>query len=304
MLRCAKLSVAEVDQMMKSQNIAAVYRTQLGSLAGQAELGLRDGWADDLVDSNTPQGRIARAMMLYLMTDNSRVEHILYSGGLNNTNAFESGLFTREMPRLFTQVFDRTPSDDPLRGYLVKKLNDRFDNPGAPYGWSMDNNFVVTFHNPNPEHTFDGYLQFAQAGSSGDNPVINLMAQDRQNSQTASSQQIAMAQLGLGSRTASTKQLDKTAAHYRQQQLQKSDTGADLLALLNAVPNEDLVKTPIVKTPAEREYDLAGRLVVDSLRQEIDTSDWTDEERIAFDGDRTRLAARYGVTGYESLVDY
>ena len=301
-----KLSVAEVDQMMKSQNIAAVYRTQLGSLDGQAELGLglREGWADDLVDSNTPQGRIARAMMLYLMTDNSMVEHILYSGGLNNTNAFESGLFTREMPRLFTQVFDRTPSDDPLRGYLVKKLNDRFDNPGAPYGWSMDNNFVVTFHNPNPEHTFDGYLQFAQAGSSGDNPVINLMAQDRQNSQTASSQQIAMAQLGLGSRTASTKQLDKTAAHYRQQQLQKSDTGADLLALLNAVPNEDLVKTPIVKTPAEREYDLAGRLVVDSLRQEIDTSDWTDEERIAFDGDRTRLAARYGITGYESLVDY
>ena len=297
-----KLTVREVDELIKGSSLRSTFSSIIAE-AMPAE-GLQSDWIDRVSSPQAPADRVLNAALLYLMTDGARVEHILSSSGVNHVNAHQSGLYVRKMPRLFTQVFDMTSTDDELRKFMVKELNKRFDNPGAPYGWTMDNNFLVTFHNPNPKHTFTGYLQFAQGYTSGDNPVLNLMSQERQSKQSASAQQQSMAAMSIGAQTSTTGDLARTASRLAAQGRPVLGDGMDLIADLRNIPEETNLDLPTQLTMAEIEYERHGWIVLDSLRQELETGRWSAEDKSQYLTQRSVVASAFGLSDREAVIDY
>ena len=294
-----RLALSEVDDLI---NMPATV-VQVQSLIKSLDVpGVESSTVLKTLDGATPEGRITRAILTYLMYEHAQVQHVLSSSGVNHPDAHRHGMYVRKMPSLLTQVFDQTTMTDPLREYLIKGLNERLDNDNAPYGWSMANNFEVTLVNKNPALTFSGYLQFVDMATSGDNPVFNAMAADRKGKQIASAQQISTAALALNARTATMNPLSRTSRRLAVQQ-GGDMSGQGLMTMLNRMNSESVLNAPPLLTPGEIEYRAGSRIVVESLRPEIDTSEWDAEEVKKFTVARALLAAKYGISGMEGMVD-
>ena len=160
------------------------------------------------------------------------------------------------------------------------------------------------FHNPNPKHTFTGYLQFAQGYTSGDNPVLNLMSQERQSKQSASAQQQSMAAMSIGAQTSTTGDLARTASRLAAQSRPVLGDGMDLIADLRNIPEETNLDLPTQLTMAEIEYERHGWIVLDSLRQELETSRWSAEDKSQYLTQRSVVASAFGLSDREAVIDY
>lgn len=310
--KVTKVDVETLDRMIKMENIDQVYRDALAELGQGNELGDTDAtWSTRITDSMAPSARIARGVLLYLMADDAQVEHVLRSGGLNSNESLQRGVFTRQMPRLFTQLFDRDALDGELRTYVLGKLNKQFINAKGSNGrlnsgMTLLPDFRVRIITEGKtQRSIDGYLQFAEFHSSGDNPALSLMSQERQQKQIASSQLTSMAALALDSRTSTTEARNRSSASISGEGIRNIESGIDLLTLVRDIPKEELSTLRHTKTLAEREYAKGARVLVTSYRQELDTTEWTEDEKSAYAELREGVARAYHIPDSDSgRVDY
>ena len=308
--RVTKQDLPTLDSMIKMENLPSVYRDAMREAGLMSEVsGIDPNWADQLVEQMTPATRITRAVLLYLMADNAQVEHVLKSGGMNSPMSLQQKVYTRQMPRMFTQVFDRDNGD--LRAYVLEKLNAQFDNVKGEDGRLTSGmvllpDFRVRIITDGAvQQSLDGYLQFGEIGVAGDNPALSLMSQQRQQKQIASPQLLSMGALVLDSRTSTSKKLGKTGDLITGQGIRPIASGTDLLNLVKDIPKEELSQIRHTRTLAEREYEKGVRELVIAYRQPLDTAEWTEDERTAYADLRNDVALLYGLRETDAeLVDY
>lgn len=315
-----KLNVSAVNDMIQGLDPTS----QLNSFLMEAEMpeelaSVSLDQVRESVEDTAPESQILRAALVYLMADGARPEHILYSGGLGATNSYEHGVGTRMMPEIFTQVFDRSKMTSALRNHVIAKMQERFDNPnelndeGQQVGYFLNNDLSVTIVNRVAEYNARGWLQFAEANTSGDNPVINLMAQARPDRQVASAQQASMAALTMGVRMHTDRGMEGLKALLNRENVVEVKTGEDLMGLVRAIPTDNWVEARYVLTQAEREYLNIGRSLVAGLRQPLDTEAWFEGVSKSVKSDmeaefmrlKVELVRGYGLTAEDHLlVDY
>ena len=196
-MRLSRSVVAQLNQMNK---LPQMIESQIALAFGET-LQLKDQELTNLLEgalySTTPESQILRAATTYLLYEHANVNHITAVPGVFNPGSRAGGNQTFKPPLLFLETLMDASLDSPLRKHMVERLQTRIPNPrGAEgIGWELQPDFSVVFHNENPQHTFRGYLQFAEIHTSGDNPELNWMAQSRQSTQAASAQMISAGNL-------------------------------------------------------------------------------------------------------------
>lgn len=300
--RGRKISVPEAHDLLKM----AAPGAQLTELLGPFSSGeLAAGWSDAVADSAAdPAALITRSVLLYLMTPQAQVEHVLESGGFNAPGARTGDGKSIMMPQLFTNVFDNAALDSPLREHMITKINDQIYNPTAEEGYYLAKDF--TFHVTSSTGTYSGWLQFSEVHSSGDNPVTNEMAFDRSTDQKVSAHSVDIAFQAIGGRTAIPAELDKTRAWVEGAGIERYETEGALWEMLRAVPADDSTFKPWrALTPAEIEYKALARDAVAAFRQELSREGWTETEEAKYLALRTEAAEAYGLTAQQSgIVDF
>ena len=305
-----KLTAAQVHELLNMDQLTDEWKAVFASVIPNAGAGVVVGPNQlNLTSTSSISDRLGRHALIYMMYEGSEPTDIMSSSGVpRGADSKMRGQFTREPNVLFTSMFENLQDQDPMRIELIQRLNKRIENNSSPLGWTIDTNFYVTFNNKNSKDTFKGRLQFAQLHSSGDNPVVTRLAQLRQEKQAASAQQTAVAWNAFGADTATSKPLEKTRFKsiiertLRPAQVQDAES---LIKLFYDVPKSEYVKFPPRMTFAERQYEIKGRDVHASFRVGITRVDaeWTETEWADVQAQRRLLAAKLGISGYESVID-
>ncbi len=306
-----KMDVEVIDRLIKSETESAVMAATMNHLpAAEGELKGSALWRDAVSGTKlTAEQRLFRGMLLYLMTERSEVSHILESAGMAGIGVRQKGKGVRRPPRLFTQLIQQTGLDDELRKYIVDEvLNPRMLKvqvgkhiTGYKFGYDLK------VYHANADSRFDewGYLQFAEVNPSGANPVLNLLASERTQTQAASQQQLAMAFLTTGSKGAVAKPLKKTNALIARKGIVDTDDAASLMKMLRSGIEPGVMEGNFAWTPAEQRYLFAGTQVIEGYRQPLDTAEWTQRDVNEFESDRALLIAEAGLDMNQAvLVDF
>lgn len=301
------LDVAQVQGLLQLDQMGA----QLTELL--TPLGLPGNLAPDWVSSlsattATPEMKIARGVLLYLMTPGAQVEHVLESGGFNAPGARTGEGKSILMPTLFTDIFN-VPATDPLRQHMFDKFNDQLHNPPAAEGevqtgYHLANDF--SFHITSKTGTYQGWLQFAEVHSSGDNPVTNEMAFARSSKQKVSTHSVDIAFQAIGAQTAVPAALEKSRAWLSGAGLETFEKPGALWDMLRDTPADDSTYQEWRELlPAEAEYKLMAREALAMFRQALSTEGWTDVEIAKFEEKRNETALAFGLTEKQSpIVDF
>ena len=288
-----KIPVEAADELIKASALSASFRQLLpGFASGQA--GLADpGWVDRLGTDSVP-ARIVTAMAIYLSTPGAKVEDVLTSGGFNDQST-DPAAQSRLMPRLFTQYFDNLVLADPLRVELNDRFNRQLYNPNTDgTGYQLDVDFTFKVNNADPSKYMEGFLQFAEAHSSGDNPILNGMAFDELGRQQVSQHSAAMAYQAIGADTAYKYDFAKSRLFAEGTGVTRFETEVDDKGVRQGRLNGDvwglLTSIPVndnsagiewrAQTPAEAARRDVARDAVVLYRQELEKTDengWSKE---------------------------
>lgn len=301
--RGRSIPVAVAYDLMRMQNPEAYVSDLLSPLAqidGVSSLAL-----SQLTTPNaTPEQQITLAALLYLSTPQAQVEHILEAGGFNAAGARTGTGLSIMMPPLFTDTLDRASFGSPLRLHMINKINEQIHNPTAAEGYYLAENFQLHISSKSGEYT--GWLQFSEAHSSGDNPVLNDQAFSRSNTQQVSAHSLDIAFQAIGARTSVPKALTKTNRWLDREGLVDWTGETDLWDVLRATPEKDTTfQEWRTLTPAEVEYKSLARAAIGDYRKELDREGWTTEEVAAYELLRNEVALAFGLTERQSpVVDY
>lgn len=115
-----------------------------------------------------PQQKIAAAMMMWMMTDAARdPNEVMGSTGLRENND-GTAMMSREMPSLFTQLFDLS-AGSALDTWFIARMNDRFrEAHQGGMGFEMDANRGITMVGQSgSQHLTDGVLTFGEFSYGG-----------------------------------------------------------------------------------------------------------------------------------------
>lgn len=291
------------DAAMNALNMMPVME---GQLRGATD------WQLDLISRDLdPEQRVFRAMLTYLMMEGSAVDHILSSDGLAATGIRQAGMGVRRAPRIFTALFEQTEQDDPLRAWMVNRLNDRLnrEQPAGRtdiLGYKLLNTLRMYHSNEQAKFSEEGWLQIADVNPSGNNPVLNLLAAERMDSQALSEQLTAMLFLNTGRVPSIGKGVPKTNALVQGKGLEEiKDTQAFIDMLRGGLASDNPFAVGGPMNRAERHWIYAGSLVNESYRQELDVDRWTKADYAEFDGLRTDMVTQLGLQPEQKfLVDY
>lgn len=305
-----KFRIEVVDELMKQDSLDPALLEVLRGITLPQDVILADD-LDALMGqaATSNAARIARAAVLYLMYEKSNPRHILSSAGVASARAASTKVFTRQMPELFTQVFDNTAKNDPLRAYMLDKLNQRFGPKqttpdGRSIGYELQPDFQVKIGNVDPRMSTTGYLQFIDVASAGANPVLDLLASERTAAQKVSESQSSMALAALGASTP-TKDLTRTNELFSGAGVSRMETVDELLHTLRDVQRDPQGGSGYTYTRGELEYLASARAAMLGFRQPLDLSKWSKEEREEYIAARGRLAARFGLKGRQvEMIDY
>ena len=310
-----RLDPVVVQRLMRDTNVEMNFAAQLFDELDPAALGLSDNWFSKYfqdVANRAPEDSIAGLMIMYMLAHGAKAEHVLRSGGFGAFNAGAPGMQSRLMPRLFTDALDeQAVMGSSLRKFLFDGLNDRLQQPDkGRAGYVLQEDWKVQILNDDPQFDIDGYLQFSQAFTSGDNPRLNAMAAERSRSQGFSPTRAAFALSTFGAASVSTKASKGTSTTSTKGEPQ---TGDELRAVLRQIPDEQMVPRRHFPRVAEREYLRIGRLMALYVRQGIDTKKWgaeidkdTHRAQVAeFKSLKTAVANKYGLSPADSrMIDY
>ena len=305
-----KFKIEVIDELIKADRLDATLESALRDILLPDEMASIQGWVD-VISSNSPDPamRITRAVLTYLMYDKSEPAHVMSSSGVASARAAGSKVYARQMPELFTQVFDNTGKNDPLRAYMRGKLNRRFapattTADGRMIGFRMLPDFQVEIGNVDPRMSTTGYLQFIDIASAGPNPVLDLLASERTDAQKVSESQSSMAYATLGGLVPSSA-LDKTSGLFTGTRVSPAGSGDELLETLREVQAGPATGAGYVYTLGERSYLAAARRAMKGFRSILDMNRWTDAEKEAYLQARTVLATRFGLKGRQAeMIDY
>jgi hypothetical protein len=189
-----KSSVEDVYQFQSLMSGQDAYLSAIMGLLPQMQAANVDvsGWYNKLQDV-TPEAFIARAMMVYLTSPGADVDAVLSASGFYVDNPSMSGAESQKMPELFTRAFDLSAPDSPIREELGKRINVKLNE-----GWHLDVNSWELEGRVPGGRTLRGMLQYGEAHVTEDNPLLNLMAQERKDSQSATMHQGLMNMIGTG----------------------------------------------------------------------------------------------------------
>ena len=193
-----KQSVEDVYQFQSLLSGQDTYLSVIRGLLPQLQQANVDtsGWVNRLQDV-TPEAFIARAMIVYLTSPHADVNAILGSTGFYIDNPSLAGAVSQKMPELFTRAFDLSAPDSPIRAELGARINDKLRRDSVS-GWYLDVNSWELEGRVPGGRTLRGLLQYGEAHASEDNVLLNLMAQERKDSQSATLHQGLMNMIGTG----------------------------------------------------------------------------------------------------------
>lgn len=304
-----RLTPSRAKEILEMESTDISFSELLGdiTLGDPRGLGLVADWKSRLASSQgNPDARIARGILTYLMLPTAKLSHVLSTGGLNNDDSRSSDNVSALMPRIFTDYLGNTRIGDPLRKHLFDKLNDQISNPGSGYaGYTLRQDWKFQTRSDDGD-VLEGYLQFAEVHSSGDNPVTDQMAFDRATSQKVSPHATSMAFQAIAARTAragSTDQLDRFAARDG---VPVMDSISAVQQVLFDIPATDSSNKPwMTKTVAEEHYMSLAHDVVGTFRQELDVTDWSEEDRAEYDRVAAEVIRAYGLDNSRAaFVDF
>jgi hypothetical protein len=318
-LQADRISVRDAQEILDSDSLLPAFQDQLVALSVGQENLVPSNWLNRLGDG-TESARIARAMIAYLLTPGARVQDVLRSGGFTDTTT-ELDAQSLLMPRLFTQYFDNLPLTDPLRLELNARFNAQLKNPVPGEGYVLHPDFTFETKMADRSKSLRGFLQFAEAHSSGDNPVKNAMAAEGASRQTVSPHSAAIAYQATGAQTA-------FAATMTQAQEFAKGTGVTRLSTeatetgragvinpaawdsLTRIPESDKSAANLWKnlTPGElARIDLASEAVV-QFRQELRKTEqygWTEEVQREYADLQRQIVLALGLKPKQkNLVDF
>ena len=285
------ISPVAVEEMLRAMYVDE----QVFSLLDR--LSIDTSWKSRLNRNDGPtyvSDQIARAAVLYMLLPGAQPYHILRAGGLNNPGARTDGSQTTFMPRIFTEVFDRTPFESPLRREILKRLNAQIDNTKAVgnEAYWLNPDLTLSMHGANGQ-VRTGFLQLARMFSAGDNPVMNGQAFDRTDDQTLSRHSLDIAYETLGAPTLSKNELTKAK---RFASLRDGVTEGSFWEQLTG--NLVRTDTPVFmrETPSERARRELAYEAVGAFRKPLDTSQWEEAEVEDYILRRNEVAGLYGLT--------
>ena len=308
--RAPRVDLELLNQAMNLRKLPQQFVTYL-NLLGKTDQAtqFQQKIGEHLAETDTAEAQLTRAVLLYLMSDDAAVEHVLSAPGLNTEKSLLPGQFTREMPLLFTQVFDN-PSNKALRKLAIEKLNGQlskeYDSSGKLVAGTVLLDDLSIKVLTRDGKSISGYLRRSEMHSTGDNPLIREMSEDRKAKQVASQQITSMAALALDARTSTSKEgLAKLSALINRSGFGSVDTGAELLATLSNISGRSAADPMYRQTPAEQRYKDDARILLRGYRVELNTEDWTDEEKRDYSQLRARIAERFHLGVADAVrVDY
>lgn len=256
----------------------ALLRTMEQNGAEQSQLDKISG----MLDANSVDARIFQATILYLMFDKGKTSDILYTTGAAGENARELGVRTRALPGVFTQFFDDTAQDDPLRTWFIGEFQKVFPNQGTStdgraLGYTLLPNWEVQMSNENAEFNWTGHLQFVELVSAEANPVYSESSQARSSRQGANRQQGQIINTLAGLKI-NEKDVEKGRALAMGEGLTDMSDVAELRAMYRNVPVESHVNTGINFSAGERAY-MEWRLSdAASLMESLNMENWDAED--------------------------
>jgi hypothetical protein len=308
------LPVNTVDQMQRTlfdvDPIADMtLKTILTSEAVDAQL-LSDHLMTVARDSWTPEDQITVAALLYMQTAGADARHVLGAAGFDpqvTDGTYQSFL----PPELFTSVFDRAPMGSPLRGWFFDQMNRQLANrpaaPGEPQtGYSLAQDWTFTIHNADPSKNLEGWLQFSEAHSTGDNPTLSGMAMDRNQKQNMSRQQTLVAEQALGADFAKSRNLSQTSRFIDRKGITDVATPADLFQLMNGGPGQQTgPKHSRVLSAAAHLALEKGRAARRAFQQPLNTSKWDEAQVKSYQKRVAEIVADLGIDeNYSHIVDW
>ncbi|MGL5247138.1 MAG: hypothetical protein ACRC8U_02965, partial [Brooklawnia sp.] len=276
--------------------------------------GIDTHWYGRITDQ-TNEARITQAVLTYLQQDGAQVEDVLYSGGMNSPESMRPGYYARRMPRLFTDVFDRLPTTDPLFRYVHGKLDDQLPRKTDPLtGRIVGARFVpgsfqvemVT--EGRDSEVLHGYLMVSRWHSSNANPAMQKMAQDRKRTAPASAQRHAIAALTHRSETFTSRSLTRYDQLLNRVGQHDLSTETGVLELRSDIAEAPALRPRVSYGYAENYYRWAARKIMYKFRAPLTMDSdggWTDEKRSEYNNRRNQLAAKFNLpSGNEERIDY
>lgn len=230
-------------------------------------------WTDRLASDDTAEAAIARAVITYLLTPGAEVDDVLKSSGFSHPEAANEVVTTLKVPGLFASLLDNG-ADHPLHAELIRRFDAQLT------GWRLHPDWTVEVFAGGD--SLRGYLQFGEAHSSGDNPVLDAQAYDPNGPQAVSAHNAMAAALSMGAITAH-EALKKTKAFARSftRGGGVSKFGADgdsFWSMLTALPDEK--STELVgwrrENPAETARRAAARGELVGFYTPLNTENWPE----------------------------
>jgi len=191
-----------VDEVYRMQSLLAgqdsFFSAVSGLLPQLAGAGIdTKPWAPRLEESSATAA-IGRAMLVYLASPGADVNAIIKSSGFYVDRPSMEGAQSQKMPELFTRAFDLAKPDSAIKKELSDRINDGVLNKSASESWHLDVNSWELEGVTRSGKTIRGVLQYGEAYATEDNPLLNLMAQERKDSQSATRHQALMNRIGTG----------------------------------------------------------------------------------------------------------
>lgn len=308
-----RITVEAADELLNAERLALTFREKLVDFATSQENLATPSWTDALADPTSVETQIAAAVLVYLSTPGARVEDVLTSGGFNDSSTSLDAQ-SRLMPRLFTQVFDNAPLNSALRKEMNLRFNQQLHNPNNDgSGYSLSQTWDFTVHNQDRSKDLVGQLMFAEAHSSGDNPVLNGQAFDETQSAAVSQHTSSIAFQATGAETAYTQDIAIArifAEGSHVERFERDVVDGGVWRMLTNVNKDDRSQTSRWKTdtPAEAERRNLAREAVTQYRQPINTEDahgWSNKQRKDYDDLRNSIMNTLGLLDSQSqLVDF
>lgn len=297
-----------LDQLTKQDGARIPYSTaraiaranvaigdMLGQFAAKLETteGVKADWTDRLRTADTANAQIARAMITYLLTPLAHVDNVLKSSGFAGDNALNDSGKARQVPGLFADLLSSNGYDSPLHEEMIRRWDAQLYRAADGSGMRLHKNWEVeVFGRPDANGDRSPvrvYLQYGEAHSSGDNPVLDGQAYDVNEPGSVSAHNAFAAAMSQGALTVH-KALDKTKeftkSFTRDGSVAKfSDPEQNLWEMLTRIPVKDASKLGWrQETAAESSRRLYARDEIAGLFTKLNTDDWTDEAKLKYKG--------------------
>jgi hypothetical protein len=306
-----KIQVAAADELIGAPRLMRAFSELLAPVAKQYTTQADPSWVDRLGDPASAQAQIVTAMAIYLATPGARVEHVLKSGGFNDTTS-DIDAQSIEMPRIFTQLFDDAPLGSPLRTEINTRLNEQIYNPNRDgTGYSLAQDFTFEITNADPTKNMSGFLQYAEVHSSGDNPITNGMAFDGGGTkQSVSAHTGAVAYGAIGAQTITPRKIQDARDFAEGKGLLPLDKDGRDGGAWRMFTNVDRTSAARWRTPTPGEAarrELAHDAVV-QFRQPLTRTEnhgWSTTQRNTYDQLTVDIVTKLGLASKQKgLVDF